>query len=787
MKTLLDYIKNNIEDKNYVASMEAKLENGKLKSKELYVNEIIGFANYLHDMSIDSIKKIGIFMDNCNEFVNAFYSILLNNKIVVSFPTSVDNDEFKDIVKKNNLKYIITNNSCIKNIPSMTGITIINLSESKVANNKKLNFVPLPKKMNDTLVVSYTSGTSGSFSKGVQLTYKNITFVSEEYQKVYKLSAISKIITVLPLWHNYAMFACLTSSIVSKSKLIIMDKWDAETFLKINKDLLPTVFPGSPYMYIDLINNHERDLTKLTNLKVCDSGGDSLPIECINKFEHFTGAIITEGYGLTETASLTHFNYSAAERKVGSLGKAVTNTKCKIMDLNGNVLKNGEWGLLWIKGPMVFKDYVKLPGLKNEVKKNGWFNTNDVVRKDDDGYYFLAGRFSDLKNLNSSDDKLRELENILYKFSGISRVHVKTNYNELASFYYFDIFAILKPNYKIENLYDYINNNLKDYVIGDVKIVEELPTTGTGKIKRKKVNELLNIDINNYKKTELFGGLRCKTYLLENNDDKYIYQEYYENTIYQAKKKFDILSLIQQNVNSKYIANAYNYNTNDNMSWLLTEYKEGKTINFLRENTDFKINSIANELAMVLHDIHNIPVKYKYGWITDNCVYENNTFTDYLKSEIDRFSNAVKDSLSRENYEYMINLANEKLKVISSFEKQLKPQLIWFDLNSSNILVNTKNNKYSLSSLIDAGGAKIGIKEWDLAFLKMETCINKEEYISILNAYKKLDKTINEELIEALSVFIELDDMIIRVLDKIKLPIPFDSSFKKIIKEVENN
>ena len=769
MKNLLNYIVDNIKDKEYVVSVEAHMVDEKLYKKELKMSEIISFSNYLHNLDISKDKKIGIIMDNCNEFVNAFYSILLNNKIVVSISDTVENDELEDIIKKNKLN-------------------VINLSKINFDNyNKQLNFIPSNMKENDTLVVSYTSGTSNSFSKGVELTYKNITFVSEEYRKVYNLDNNSKIITVLPLWHNYAMFACLTSSIVSKASLIIMNKWNSNLFIEINKKMKPSVFPGSPYMYIDLINNYENELINLSNLKICDSGGDSLPIECIKKFEKITGAIITEGYGLTETASLTHFNYSASERKVGSLGKVVSNTECKILDLEGNPVENGDWGLLWIKGPMVFKDYVGIPGLREQVKKDNWFNTNDVVRRDKDGYYYIAGRFSDLKALRFDDNQLRDLENKLYNFSGISRVHVKTNYNEIANFYYFDLFVILKRKYVIEDLYDYINNNLKDYVIGNIKIVSELPTTGTGKIKRKKVEELQNINIDEYQKTELFGGLRCKTYLLENKYQKYIYQEYYDGTMYQAKKKFDILNMIFNHKHTQYIANALSYSVETEKSCLLTEYKEGNTIDKLRKCAKFKLNYIASDLAKVLKIIHGVPVKYKFGWITDNEVFENESFSLYLENELKRFSDAIEGKIEKEDYNYMIKIAKEKLKIIKKYDSKLIPQLIWFDLNPNNILVSNNDGLFKLSAIIDAGGAKIGIKEWDLAFIKMETCLNKDEYNSILNEYKKLDNDVNEELVEALCVFIELDDMIIRVLDNVKLPIPYDSSFEKIINKLPNN
>ena len=289
----------------------------------------------------------------------------------------------------------------------------INIEDLNI-NNIKENKISIPNsKIDDIIIISYTSGTSGKFSKGVKLSNKSISFVSEEYRKVYKLDRTSKIITVLPLWHNYAMFACLTSAMMSNSEIIIMEKWDIENFIYINNCLKPDIFPGSPYMYIDIINR-DLDSINLSSLRICDSGGDSLPIECIKKFEEKTNAIITEGYGLTETASLTHFNYSAKERKIGSLGKCVTDVKCKITDLNGNEIEKGRWGLLWINGPMVFDGYVNNDKLTKEVLKDNWFNTNDVVKVDDDGYYYIAGRLSDIKNYKQNEITLREIENILY-------------------------------------------------------------------------------------------------------------------------------------------------------------------------------------------------------------------------------------------------------------------------------------------------------------------------------------------------------------------------------------
>lgn len=454
------------------------LNYGEVKKYIIAVNKIVGVNDYT--------KRIGILIENKLEFVKSFFAILYNGYTVVGIDPKITEEGLDKIINENKLKYIISNNTNIEKLSKYTDKVVINIEQIDIEKIESEEINVPNSKLEDIIVISYTSGTSGKFSKGVKLSNRSISFVSEEYRKIYSLNSNSKIITVLPLWHNYAMFACLTSAMMSNAEIIIMEKWDVENFIYINNYFKPDIFPGSPYMYIDIINR-DLDSMNLSSLRICDSGGDSLPIECIKKFEQKTNAIITEGYGLTETASLTHFNYSVKERKIGSLGKCVTDVKCKITDLNGNEVEKGKWGLLWINGPMVFNGYVNNEELTNEVIKDHWFNTKDVVKVDEDGYYYIAGRLSDIINYNQNEITLREIENILYKFEGIKRVFIKKEFNKETNFYFYNIYAVLKAKYDISNLYDYIKQNLKNILVNNVEILDELPTTGTGKIKRNKL------------------------------------------------------------------------------------------------------------------------------------------------------------------------------------------------------------------------------------------------------------------------------------------------------------
>jgi long-chain acyl-CoA synthetase len=201
--------------------------------------------------SVNADKSIGVFIDNRVEFVSAFIGALLNGYTIVPICTTMRLNEINKIVYENNMDTILTVRDFGNQLEMLDNIELFYLDECdkpNIALLKSYNYVKAD--INDIAVVSYTSGTSGQFSKGVKLSYRSISFVSYEYKSIYEINKDSCIITVLPLWHNYAMFACLTSSIVAGSKLVILRKWDYNDFVKVCDRYKPDVFPGSPYILL---------------------------------------------------------------------------------------------------------------------------------------------------------------------------------------------------------------------------------------------------------------------------------------------------------------------------------------------------------------------------------------------------------------------------------------------------------------------------------------------------------------------------------------------------------
>lgn len=277
------------------------------------------------------------------------------------------------------------------------------------------------------------------------------------------------------------------------------------------------------------------------------------------------------------------------------------------------------------------------------------------------------------------------------------------------------------------------------------------------------------------------GGLRCSTYTLNNRNKKAVVQIYLENTKYQARKKTDISNLL--NKDCQYIPEILAFDENGDSAYLITEYKEGRTLSQIRAiDKNFSLEYIADEIAETLNIIHNIKNKNGYGWIGDNGVIEYIKFEEYIKSEIERLSNAY-NSLD-ESVILKINKKSEKALEIIRKETISSPVLCWYDINPENILITKQDNEYKLSGFLDPGGARYGIPEWDFAFLKLELCKNQKEYDKILEKYKEKGNSINENLVDALSVFVEMDDIAIQINDKIIFDIPYSSDFKEELKKL---
>jgi long-chain acyl-CoA synthetase len=276
----------------------------------------------------------------------------------------------------------------------------------------------------DTAVILYTSGTTGK-PKGAELTHANLAINAQtKVETLIRLSADDVILGALPLFHSFGQTAAMNAGIMAGACLTLLPRFDPAKALQMMERDRVTVFLGVPTMYTAMLSVPEGERPDTSSLRICISGGASLPVEVLRAFEGQFGTKILEGYGLSETSPVASFNHPDRERKPGSIGTPIRDVQMAVVDEQGAELPAGEVGEIVIRGPNVMKGYWRRPDATAEAIRDGWFHSGDLAKVDEDGYFFIVDRKKDLIIRGGYNVYPREVEEVLYEHPAVAEAAV---------------------------------------------------------------------------------------------------------------------------------------------------------------------------------------------------------------------------------------------------------------------------------------------------------------------------------------------------------------------------
>ena len=228
----------------------------------------------------------------------------------------------------------------------------------------------------------------------------------------------------LPLFHVFGLTCGLNAAVAAAGTLTLLPRFDPARVLEIIQRDKVTIFEGVPTMYAAMLHLPEADPAMAATLRVCVSGGASLPVEILRGFEEKFGCMILEGYGLSETSPVASFNHPDKVRKPGSIGTPIEGVEMRLVDDLGNTVPGGEIGEIAIRGHNVMKGYWNKPEATAEAIADGWFRTGDMARVDSDGYYYIVDRKKDLIIRGGYNVYPREIEEVLHEHPAVTEVAV---------------------------------------------------------------------------------------------------------------------------------------------------------------------------------------------------------------------------------------------------------------------------------------------------------------------------------------------------------------------------
>lgn len=345
-------------------------------------------------------------------------------------------------------------------------------------------------------VLQYTGGTTG-LPKGAMLTHANLSSAAEVFDTISvdddKLlhRGRARVLTVLPLFHVYAMVVEMLLAIRMGGEIVLMTKFDPEAVLEEIAQGKIALFPGVPTMFTALSGHPKVDDYDLSSLKFCVSAGAPLPVELMTRFKEQTGCALTEGWGMTETCSAGTFTPALGKQKPGSCGIPAPGMTVVLRDLEdpSRNVTLGERGEICISGPCVMAGYWNNAQATHEsFTMDGFFRTGDVGYMDEEGYLFIVDRTKDMLLCSGFNVYPRVIEEAIYAHPAVEEVMVigvPDAYRGQSPKAYIKLRSGHEP-FGLEALKAFLQDRLgKHEMVQAVEFREALPKTAVGKLSKK--------------------------------------------------------------------------------------------------------------------------------------------------------------------------------------------------------------------------------------------------------------------------------------------------------------
>ena len=287
----------------------------------------------------------------------------------------------------------------------------------------------------DDATIFYTSGTTGR-PKGAVGTHRNIctnqlslAFVNARGQLQAKGSVATpgqgtqnSYLLSVPFFHATGCHSVLVANTLFGGKLVIMYKWDAGRALELIERERVTTFGGVPAMAMQVLDHPDFDKRDTSSVRTVAYGGAPAPPDLVRRIkELFPSGNPSNGYGLTETSSVTTMNAGADYvAKPDSVGPPVPVCDVQVVDEEGRAVRTGEVGELWIKGPNVVRGYWNNPEATAASFGDGWLHSGDVARLDDEGFVYIVDRAKDMVIRGGENVYCVEVEAALHEHPAVA-------------------------------------------------------------------------------------------------------------------------------------------------------------------------------------------------------------------------------------------------------------------------------------------------------------------------------------------------------------------------------
>jgi long-chain acyl-CoA synthetase len=400
------------------------------------------YAAGLRELGVQPGDTIAVMIPNVADFPRVYYAALAVGARVVPVSLLLTAEEVAYVLTDSQAGLLVTHSAFLQ----------VGAAAARLAGTRLVNVGPLPadlpniperleevaakvpalhtyvtREAEDIAVILYTSGTTGS-PKGALLTHLNLVMnAAVNVFDVHPITGDDVVLGCLPLFHTFGQTVGMNATFRLGGTLVLLPRFSGEAAIELILREQVTIFHGVPTMYIGLLEAAAK-AERLPKLKLCVSGGASLPVAVLERFAEAFGSHIWEGYGLSETSPTATTNQPAYGAKPGTVGHPIWGVEVEIarpeVPERIEFLPAGELGEIVIRGHNVFAGYLNRPEATAEAIVDGWFRSGDLGVKDDEGFISIVDRTKDLIIRGGFNVYPREVEEVIARHPAIQQVAV---------------------------------------------------------------------------------------------------------------------------------------------------------------------------------------------------------------------------------------------------------------------------------------------------------------------------------------------------------------------------
>ncbi len=445
---------------------------------------------------------VSLLLPNSVEYVIAYFACWQIGALAGPINSLLKSQEISYVISNSEAKALLVNSEFMPvvetirhELPSLQGVIRFD-NEATVTSTHSDG--PAPNADIDCdheAIIIYTSGTTGK-PKGCLLTHGNVIANARQISSWLGFTEIDRLLTMMPLFHMNAVSVTTLSALYAGGSSVVSQKFSASRFWQIISDYQITSFGSVATMLSMLLSTYPDGVPahlKTDQLRFAMCGSAPVPAEVLRRFEERFNCLVIEGYGLSESTCRSTFNPPDQRRRPGSCGVPIGN-EMRVVDEEDREVPDGELGEIVLRGENILKGYYKNDTANATAFRNGWFHTGDIGYRDEDGFYFIVDRKSDMIIRGGENIYPREIDEVLYQHPAIAAAAAvgvpDSLYGEEVA-----AVVVLKPeaDTTAQEVIDFCKARLADFKCPKtVHFVEDIPKGPTGKLLKRELAKMLS-------------------------------------------------------------------------------------------------------------------------------------------------------------------------------------------------------------------------------------------------------------------------------------------------------